>query len=180
MRSKFTAMSYGLLSTLVISFTGCMTGPYDGQEFATTSDDVSFRGFTDTPGEIVLIQARRRPSSYDWWETTPRNHEWMTIATAVTSRSGYSYLNQRWYPWSAKTEIDWDYWVVSQQNLIGDFEWWDHDYVTEIRACTLSGEPLATFKDDFYSFFDPNRSPYEMWNEHGNEEDHVVIIAENR
>ena len=131
---------------LALVSTGCMTNPGNGELVGNKSDPVRFSGYMLGGSEWVKIQAKH-----------PRSG-WQTIGWAKSKTYAYHWDDSDWYPWSNDITVPADYWTS-----IG------YGYSkAEVRAVEYSSNRnLPTFEAGFNSYWDPNETAEDLWNDHG-------------
>ncbi|MEM9645093.1 MAG: hypothetical protein AAF989_08860 [Planctomycetota bacterium] len=148
---------------LLLSMTGCMIGPLDGQHIGSLSKKVEFSGATGDPNEWIYIQAQH-----------PTTKQWTTIGNAKTSPSAIDAYDSDWYYFSNKVEIPGQYWKYTGPNNL---------FTAEVR-CKSSGSTsymdnkMLGFTTGFWTFFDPQETVYtqsELWQFAGN--GHSVTVT---
>lgn len=147
MNSSVHKLLFGILAMgLVMTSTGCMTSPGQGEMIGNRNDPVTFSGFVLGPNERVLIQAKHPVAG------------WLTISSARSAAVAYTYHGTSWHPWGRAVRVPTSFWTASGFGMVK----------TEVRAVMHpKGYALPTFHGKFEDWFNPNQSPGEMFSEHG-------------
>ena len=152
----------GLFGLMLLSATGCMIAPLDGDTIPTTDSKIHCLGATQNPNDMIHVEA------WNWL-----NNSWDIIEHANTGTSPVNAHGSQWYVWSTTIQIpEFWYWQfngrgtayaeIRSRRFDGDDDW--------------EGEELWTFET---WEFEPNMSLIDFYQQHGTAAKTVTIYSPN-
>jgi hypothetical protein len=128
-----------------------MMTPGHQEQIGLKTDPIEFSGAVTQPNKRVVIQAKDRSPGTGW------NY----IGEAYSGSFPVYYSGTNWYLWNADLVVPHAYWSLPE--LSDGLEWY-----AEVRAIDGdTGQPLFTWEEGFYEYFDLSKPMGDQFQQHG-------------
>ena len=162
-RLQYLAASVAIAA--IVGFTGCVTSPLDGDEYASMDSTITVTGFTQKPNQHVHVMVDPAFPSY------PSG----IVGEATTGTTPIYAHGNTWYAFSVKIKLKEQYWgwasdgrrrAVLRFRKYESTDWEDLDF----------GTPLYTFSS---WAFEPEKNLIDFWADHGHGTSVEIFAPDN-